>query len=155
MSQVGLGKQTLIGQFGRELRLRFLDFFSRELGGINSSGDLRIKIASYHTTGRNRRHNPERDPGKSLELERRVERNDERSRQSQQYMNVQPVSGAALPHQPGPVLTKRIKKDCQEDSQPEKAELQSDYTTGLQQVVLIGERTLGNIEGVIHPTINS
>src|SRR5215467_2813372 len=155
MSQVGLGKQALIGQFSRKLRLRFLDFFSRELGGVNSSWNLRVKIPSYHTTSRNRRHNPERNPGESLELKRRVERNDERSRQSQQYMNVQPVSGAALPHQPGPVLTKRIKKDCEENSKPEKAELQSDYTTGLQQVVLIGERALGNIEGVIIPTINS
>src|SRR5215469_13689230 len=62
MSQVGLGKQALIGQFCRELRLRFLDFFSRELGGVNSSWNFRVKIPSYHITSRNRRHNPERNP---------------------------------------------------------------------------------------------
>src|SRR5215469_17371252 len=88
MSQVGLGKQALIGQFCRKLRLRFLDFFSRELGGVNSSWNLRVKIPSYHTTSRNRRHNPERNPGESLELKRRVNRNNKGTQQSKKKTNV-------------------------------------------------------------------
>src|SRR5664279_5873858 len=99
-SQVGLRKNPLLGQLLCELCLNLLNFLQRKLRSIQTSWDLSVKIASDDAAQRNREHDPKSDAGKAAKLERGVERNHERCRESQQDVVVQPVPRTPLSPQP-------------------------------------------------------
>ena len=77
-----------------------------------------------------------------MELERGVQRDDERGGEAQQHMEVQPVASQALPAEPRPVLAQGVEEDDQEHGKTKDAELDPDASAGPEQHMLRHERAV-------------
>ena len=78
-----------------------------------------------------------------------MERDDERSREPSQHMEIQPILGTALAREPSPALSEGIEKDRAKQQQSEFAQFEADGPAWLQDSVFGRERTVSGVEGVV------
>src|SRR3979411_965279 len=71
-AHVRLFQYLLLSELFRHFVLYVLKFLARKFGGIDAPRNLAIEIAPNHAAERNSQHDPECDPGETVELERRV-----------------------------------------------------------------------------------
>ena len=77
-----LGDQLLAAQILAELRAGLLQFRQREFRILPASGDLCVEIAAHDAARDHRHHDPVSHAREPAELECRMQRHEERRRQS-------------------------------------------------------------------------
>src|SRR5581483_2022497 len=96
----------------------------------------------------------ERHACEAMKLERGVQRDDERGRDSQDDVVIEPVFCRALPRKPRPTFAQRVQEDDQEHGQPEEAKFDANTAAGLEQDVLGRKRPLSRVQGVVIKSVN-